>query len=58
MDIEELAKKVCEKTFVEQCKICESGIKLGYSLEEYWETNKEYFVQQVKIYLDVKKCLE
>ena len=58
MNVEEIAKMVCEKTYLKLCEPCESGTKPGYSFEQYWEKNKEYFTQQAKIYLEVKKCLE
>jgi hypothetical protein len=58
MNVEEIAKMVCEKTYLKLCKPCESGTQPGYSFEQYWEKNKEYFTQQAKIYLEVKECLE
>lgn len=58
MNVEKIAKMVCEKTYLKLCKQCESGTKPGYSFEQYWEKNREYFTQQAKIYLEVKECLE
>jgi len=34
------------------------GAKPGYSVEEFWEKNKEYFTRQAEAYLAVKECLE
>ncbi len=58
MNIEEIAKTLCEKTYMKLCDPCEPEVKPGYSLKEYWEINKEYFAHQVEVYLAVKKCLE
>ena len=58
MNVEEIAKMVCEKTYLKMCTTCEAETKSGYSLEEYWERNKEYFTQHAKIYLEVKECRE
>ena len=58
MNVEEIAKTVCEKTYLKLCKACEMETKSGYALEEYWERNKEYFTQHAKIYLEVEEYLE
>jgi len=58
MTIEEIAKKVCKNTHLKLCQQCEEGATPGYSFEQYWEKNKEYFVERAKIYLEVKECLE
>jgi len=58
MNLEEIAKMVCKKTYLKLCEPCESGAAPGYSFEQYWEKNKEYFTERAKIYLEVKECLE
>ena len=58
MNVEEIAKKVCENTYLKLCEPCQPGTDPGYSFEQYWEKNKEYYTQQAKIYLAVKECLE
>jgi hypothetical protein len=58
MTTEEIAKMVCEKTYLKLCEQCEAGAIPGYSYEQYWEKNKEYFIERAKIYFEVKKCLE
>jgi len=58
MNVEEIAKIVGEKTYLNLCKQCEPGADPGYGFEQYWEKNKEYFTQQAKTYLAAKECLE
>jgi hypothetical protein len=58
MTVEKIAKKMCENTHLKLCEQCESGATQGYTFEQYWEKNKEYFTQQAKTYLEVKECLE
>ena len=58
MNVEEIARMVCEKTYLNLCKPYSSRTTLGYSFEQYWEKNKEYFTQQAKIYLEIKECME
>ena len=58
VNVEEMAKVVCEKTYLKLCEPCGVGAPLGYSLEQYWEKNKEYFAERAKIFLEVKECLE
>jgi hypothetical protein len=58
MNLEEIAKKVSENTYLKICNQGEPGTTPGYSFEQYWEINKEYFTHQAKIYLEVKECLE
>jgi len=58
MNVEEIAKLVCEKTYLNLCKQCEPGPNRGFVFEQYWEKNKEYFTEQAKAYLAVKDCLE
>ena len=57
MTIEEMARKLCEHNYI---KLCDGtpGKNAAYSLEAYWERNKKYFIEQVEIYLEVKKSLE
>lgn len=57
MNVEEIAKMVCEKTYLKLCKPWEAGTEPGYSFEDRWEKNKEYYTQRAKIYLEVKECL-
>lgn len=58
MTAEKIAKIVCEKTYLKMCNLCALGAKLGYSVEEFWEKNKEYFTRQAEAELAVKECLE
>jgi hypothetical protein len=58
MSVEEIAKKVSEKTYLKLCKARGSETNSEYSFEQYWERNKEYFTQHAKIYLEVKECME
>ena len=57
MNVEEIAKKICEHNYL---KLCDTnpGMNTTYSFKKYWETNKEYFIHRAKIYLEVKNCLE
>lgn len=57
MNVEEIAKKLCKHNYLKLCDV-NLGMNTTYSFEKYWETNKEYFIQRAKIYLDVKECLE
>jgi len=58
MTVEEIAKRVCKDNHLKLCEQCEAGAMTGYSFEQYWEKNKEYFAERAKIYLEVKGCLE
>jgi hypothetical protein len=59
MNMEETAKKVCEKSYLKLCReLDEPGTTPGYSFEQYWEKNKEHFTHLAEIYLEVKECLE
>lgn len=60
MTTQEIARKICDHAYR---KMCEQLCKVPtpdrkYSLEEYWERNKDYFIMQAEIYLEVKACLE
>jgi hypothetical protein len=56
MDAEEIAKKLCHHNYLKLCD--EKGAMVAeFTLEKYWETNKEYFMERAAIYLEVKECL-
>lgn len=57
MTTEEIARKLCEHKYL---KLCDAtlGKSEKYSLEKYWEKNKQYFIERAQIYLEVKECLE
>jgi hypothetical protein len=57
MTTDQIARKLCEHNY---SKLCDetTGKDNDYSLEEYWERNKKYFIERVEIYLEVKECLE
>jgi hypothetical protein len=49
----EIARKLCEHSHLKL-----DNSEASYSVEQYWERNKEYFTQRVKVYLEVKASLE
>jgi hypothetical protein len=53
MTVAEIARKLCEHWFIKLAKS-----ETSYAVENYWERNKEYFMQRAKIYLEVKGSLE
>jgi predicted transglutaminase-like protease len=57
MDKEEIAKKLCRHNYTKLCSE-RKEMEEEYSYEEYWETNREYFMERAQIYLEVKECLE
>jgi hypothetical protein len=58
MTIDEIAKKLCEYSYLKLCEQCAKGANPSYSLETYWEINKKYFTGRAEIYLEVKECLK
>jgi hypothetical protein len=58
MTAEEIAKKLCEYSYLKLCEQSEKPTIAAYPLERYWEKNKEYFIERAKIYLEVKEYLE
>ena len=57
MNAGEIAKKLCEYSYLKHCNLTR-GSNTTYLFEKYWEMNKEYFIARAEIYLDVKKHLE
>jgi hypothetical protein len=53
MTVAGIARKLCELWYLKLDKS-----ETSYSVENYWERNKEYFTQRAKIYLEVKGSLE
>jgi hypothetical protein len=45
MNAEEIAKKLCEYSYLKHCDLTQ-GTNTTYLFEKYWETNKKYFSAQ------------
>ncbi len=58
MNVEEIAKRLCEDAYSKHCENSQKGMTEAFSFEEYWERNKDYFIERARIYLEVKACLE
>jgi len=58
MTTEEIAKKLCEHTYLKYCEECQKTVDTAYSFAKYWENNREYFTERANIYLEVKGFLE
>ena len=58
MNVEEIARKLCEYNHSKMCEQHEKGTNTVFSFEEYWERNIRYFTERAKIYLEVKECIE
>jgi hypothetical protein len=60
MTAEEIARKLAERDYAKLCGNARSKkeSELLHSPEDYWERNKNYFIERAKIYLEVRECLE
>jgi len=58
MNTEEIAQKLCENAYLKLLEEFEKQINTSFSIEEYWERNKDYFIRQAEVYSEVNECLE